>query len=343
MRRHVTRKFERQQSERGANATIGLSSARDVGERVSANGDQVRTSGERGGSERGIRFGVRIDSAIADARTAKSLIEACEDHGLDSFWVVDHPLPVTGYLAYLQHTQVDALTLCAWAAALTERVTIGTGALIAPLRQREVLSNAWRTIQELSGGRARAGLVVGWNRSEYERFGVPFGERGRRCDEIVAALRAGEPSVPVLLGGGKVGGGHDNLGPEAWSATWLARLRGADGWLVRPQCDEAALKEGLALIRDGSGGQDPFDVVHFNYGIVDRGERANAVAASVLGATQVAHHRSEYWLDGPEAIVERIVAMVQAGATEVVLHLLDKSVAEIRRWVGVTEEVKARC
>lgn len=307
------------------------------------NGNPVGKRAGRDSFERGVRFGIRIDSAIADSRAAKSLIEACEESELDSFWVVDHPLPVTGYLAYLQHTQVDALTLCAWAAALTERVTIGTGALIAPLRQREILANAWRTIQELSGGRARAGLVVGWNRSEYERLGVPFRERGRRCDEIVAALRTGEPRVPVLLGGGKVGGGHGNLGPDAWSATWLARLQSADGWLVRPQCDETALKEGLALIRDGSHDQEAFDVVHFNYGIVDRGERASEVAAAVLGATQVVHHRSEYWLDGPDAMVERIVAMVQAGATEIVLHLLDKSVEEIRRWVDIAEEVRGRC
>lgn len=307
------------------------------------NGSQARKATGEEHPDRGTRFGIRIDSAIANARSAKALIEACEEHGLDSFWVVDHPLPVMGYLAFLERAQVDALTLCTWAAALTERVTVGTGALIAPLRQRDMLANAWRTIQDLSGGRARAGLVVGWNRSEYEQLGVPFRERGRRCDEIVAALRTGEPRVPVLLGGGRVGGGHGNLGPDAWSTTWLARVRGADGWLVRPQCDEAALKEGIALIKDGSSGQAPFDVVHFNYGVVQRGERVNALAAAALGAAQVEHHRSEYWLDGPDVMVERIRTMVRAGATEIVLHMLDKSVDELRRWVDVVQEVKASC
>lgn len=341
--RLVTGPFESQHSEGAGRATGGSFSARNLGECVCAEGYQVGTDTNTRPVDRSIRFGIRIDSAIADARKTKSLIEASEEHGLDSFWVVDHPLPVTGYLAYLQQTQVEALTLCAWAAALTERVTIGTGALIAPLRHKEVLSNAWRTLQELSQGRARAGLVVGWNRLEYECLGVPFRERGKRCDAIAAALRAGEPSIPVLLGGGKVGQGHDNLGPEAWSATWLVRLRGADGWLVRPQCDAVALKEGLALIGRRTDGQDPFDVVHFNYGIIDRGERVDAVAGSVLGATNVALHRSEYWLDGPDATVERIVSMVRAGATEIVLHLLDKSVEEVRRWVELTEEVRTRC
>lgn len=309
----------------------------------------MTTNGNIGGhvegehSQRRIRFGIRVDSAVADARVAQPLVGACEEYGLESFWVVDHPLPVTGYLAFLERSQVEALTLCAWAAGRTERVTIGTGALIAPLRRREILANAWRTLQELSCGRARAGLVVGWNRSEYERLGIPFSERGRLCDEIVSDLRRGDPRVPVLLGGGKVGGGHGNLGPDAWSDTWLRRVRNSDGWLVRPQCDDVALREGLALIRDGSGGVETFDVVHFNYGILHRGERARAVAAAALGPAQVDKHRSEYWLDGPEAMVERIVAMVRAGATEIVLHLLEKSVEEVRRWSEVTQEVRARC
>jgi alkanesulfonate monooxygenase SsuD/methylene tetrahydromethanopterin reductase-like flavin-dependent oxidoreductase (luciferase family) len=46
------------------------------------------------------------------------------------------------------------------------------------------------TLQELSGGRFRLGIGVGWHEDEYRFMGVPFKERGRRTDEGIRLMRA---------------------------------------------------------------------------------------------------------------------------------------------------------
>jgi alkanesulfonate monooxygenase SsuD/methylene tetrahydromethanopterin reductase-like flavin-dependent oxidoreductase (luciferase family) len=50
-------------------------------------------------------------------------------------------------------------------------------------------------LQEVSGGRFRLGVGMGWHEDEFRFMGVPFRRRGRRADEalrLVKALWAGE-------------------------------------------------------------------------------------------------------------------------------------------------------
>jgi len=51
-----------------------------------------------------------------------------------------------------------------------------------------VQAKAWATLDWLSGGRAVAAVGVGWLEEEYKILGVPFHERGRLCDEYLAAM-----------------------------------------------------------------------------------------------------------------------------------------------------------
>src|SRR5262245_4626221 len=46
------------------------------------------------------------------------------------------------------------------------------------------------TLQELSGGRFRLGVGMGWHRDEFRFMGVPFARRGRRADEALRLMRA---------------------------------------------------------------------------------------------------------------------------------------------------------
>ena len=51
------------------------------------------------------------------------------------------------------------------------------------------------TIDEVSGGRFTLGLGAGWNRDEYDAFGIPYDRRVARFEEsfaIVRGLLAGE-------------------------------------------------------------------------------------------------------------------------------------------------------
>ena len=51
------------------------------------------------------------------------------------------------------------------------------------------------TVDEISGGRLVVGLGAGWNRTEFDAFGIPFDRRASRFEEsfeIIRRLLAGE-------------------------------------------------------------------------------------------------------------------------------------------------------
>jgi alkanesulfonate monooxygenase SsuD/methylene tetrahydromethanopterin reductase-like flavin-dependent oxidoreductase (luciferase family) len=288
------------------------------------------------------RFGVRVHASLAEAWLVEELARATEANGLDSFWIVDHPCPVGGYLKFLEAQQVDAVLACAWAARATRAITVGTAALVAGLRPVPVVVNELRTLQELAAGRLRAGIAAGWNREEFDVVGVPFSERGRRCDAVLEALREGSPPVPVLVAGGRVPASHGQLGRDEWPGPWLRRARLADGWLVRPQATPELLAEGLAKLGPGRRrGEAGFAVVHVNYAALDPDPAVRrAQACAVLGPAHAGRHGSDYWLGELAETKAQIRAMLDAGATEVVAHLVRRDPSEVERWAQVAEEVR---
>jgi probable F420-dependent oxidoreductase len=103
--------------------------------------------------------------------------------GLDAIWVRDH---------VLWHSPVlDPFVTLGALAARTSRVSLGPGVLLLPLRQAAVVAKAMATLDQFSGGRALLGVGVGGEfPKEFEACGVPIGERGRRADEALGAIRA---------------------------------------------------------------------------------------------------------------------------------------------------------
>ena len=84
---------------------------------------------------------------------------------------------------------MDPVPVLAYAAAVTSRITLGTGIVILPLRNPVILAKELATIDVLSQGRLEVGIGVGYVPGEYEAIGVPFETRGRRADEWIDALR----------------------------------------------------------------------------------------------------------------------------------------------------------
>jgi probable F420-dependent oxidoreductase len=80
---------------------------------------------------------------------------------------------------------LDPLVTLSYFAALTDRVRLGTGVLIAALRRPVVLAKTAATLDALSGGRLDLGIGVGWQREEYEAAGLPFENRGRLLNHTI--------------------------------------------------------------------------------------------------------------------------------------------------------------
>ena len=70
----------------------------------------------------------------------------------------------------------------------TERIRLDSSVNILPLQNAVVQAKAWSTLDWMSGGRAAPLFGVGWLKEEYDILGVPFHERGRICDEYIAAM-----------------------------------------------------------------------------------------------------------------------------------------------------------
>jgi len=129
---------------------------------------------------------VRWPEYLAMARTAEAV-------GFDSIWVGDHYLyrddgrPERG--------PWEAWTTLAALAAVTERVRLGPLVACLNFHEPAVLAKVAATVHEISGGRLALGIGAGWNRTEFDAFGIPFDHRASRFEEafeIVRRLLAGQ-------------------------------------------------------------------------------------------------------------------------------------------------------
>jgi probable F420-dependent oxidoreductase len=115
--------------------------------------------------------------------------ELAEELGYDSVWATEHVL--VGPEAVDPYGRVYApLVTLGWIAGYTERVALGTSIIVLPLHNPIHVAKEAATLQELSGGRLRLGVGMGWHEDEFRFLGVPFRGRGRRGDEEIRLMRA---------------------------------------------------------------------------------------------------------------------------------------------------------
>ncbi len=114
---------------------------------------------------------------------------AAEEVGFDSVWATEHI--IVGPEAVDPYARVyDPLLVLAWVAAMTERIGVGTSIVLVPLHHPIRLAKEVATLQELTGGRVRLGVGVGWHEDEFRFMGYEFRGRGRRADEALRLMRA---------------------------------------------------------------------------------------------------------------------------------------------------------
>jgi alkanesulfonate monooxygenase SsuD/methylene tetrahydromethanopterin reductase-like flavin-dependent oxidoreductase (luciferase family) len=122
-----------------------------------------------------------------------AMARAVEEVGLESIWIGDH-------LLYRgdgreERGPLEAWTLLAALAAVTERVRLGPLVACASFHPPGLLAKMAATVAEVSGGRFVLGLGAGWSEVEYRAFGLPYDRRVSRFSEsfeIVSRLLAGE-------------------------------------------------------------------------------------------------------------------------------------------------------
>jgi len=80
----------------------------------------------------------------------------------------------------------SSIVLLSAIAAVTSRLRLVAGAILAPLRHPLLIANELATLDLVSEGRLVVLPTVSWSRDEYAALGVPFGKRGKLLDEHLA-------------------------------------------------------------------------------------------------------------------------------------------------------------
>ena len=142
-----------------------------------------------------MRVGVQLPEVERVVRWPElvSMARAAEEVGFDSIWLGDHLLYRGDGRS--ERGPWDAWTTLAALAAATERVRLGPLVACLAFHPPGLIARMATAVDEISGGRFVFGIGAGWNRAEFEAFGLPFDRRVARFEEafeIVRRLLAGE-------------------------------------------------------------------------------------------------------------------------------------------------------
>jgi probable F420-dependent oxidoreductase len=252
-----------------------------------------------------MRLGITM-FATDRAMPTHELAVAAEERGFASVYVPEHthiPVarttpPPTGddTLPEEYARTLDPLVALAAAAAVTSRITLGTGVCLLAQREPIVTAKAIASLDRLSGGRFVLGVGYGWNVEEAADHDVPWRRRREVVREKALAMRElwsrdeasydGEfvrfaPSwawpkparrVPILLGGA--------AGPTLFAH--IAEY--GDGWIP---IGGAGVRRALPQLAEAyeKAGRDPLTATVIPFGTVPTHEKLDYYAG--LGIEEV--------------------------------------------------------
>ncbi|SED16408.1 LLM class F420-dependent oxidoreductase [Streptomyces sp. TLI_105] len=215
------------------------------------------------------------DETIGPVRLAREL----EQRGFAGLYLPEHthipvsretPYPAGGELPREYARTLDPLVALGQAAAVTERLGLGTGITLITQHDPIVLAKQIATLDHLSGGRFTLGVGFGWNREEAADHGVDWSTRrelGRDRLDLMRALWAPEPTAYAGESGDSVraseawpkpAGGAPRvlLGGAAGPKLFAQIAAQADGWMP---IGGRGLTESLPVLREAweKAGRDP--------------------------------------------------------------------------------------
>ena len=274
--------------------------------------------------------------ADGDPRELVALAVRAEQLGFSSLFVNDS----------LISPRIEPLTMLAALAPVTERATLGTGALLPFLHRPIQAAQALASVDLLSGGRLAVAVGAGYpgrfGQPFYTLSEVPWERRFSRLDETVALWRE------MWRGAASFHGEilkFDNIppatlpfradGPPIWlggaTPAALARVgRLYDGWLPYPP-DPADYQSGLLDIRKAAAqaGRSPGDITPALFvsvrvdSSIQSGRRAlDDYAKANYGMPVDELEKVQAIVTGtPERVIENLGRYITAGARHVVVRL----------------------
>ncbi|MET8938105.1 LLM class F420-dependent oxidoreductase [Streptomyces rubiginosohelvolus] len=220
------------------------------------------------------------DETVTPVRLAREL----EQRGFGGLYLPEHthipvsrrtPYPMGGELPREYGRTLDPFVALGQAAAVTERLSLGTGITLVAQHDPIDLAKQAATLDHLSGGRFTLGVGYGWNVEEAADHGVEWATRRDRVRDRMALMRAlwaDEPTgytgasgsvqaseahpKPFQRPRGPVNGPRTLIGGGAGPKLFAHIAEYADGWLP---IGGGGLTESLPKLRAAweEAGRDP--------------------------------------------------------------------------------------
>jgi probable F420-dependent oxidoreductase len=238
-----------------------------------------------------MKFGLILPNfgAIAGADAIRESALLAEELGFDSVWTTDHVL-MPASMPEPYGNLVESLVALTVAAAVTQRVQLGTSIIVTPQREPVLLAKQLASIDEISDGRLILGAGAGWLEQEFSYLNANYENRGARFDEGLALARAlwgGEGSFrgqftsidDVLFSPYPVKGRELPVWVGGNSSHAIRRAGTiADGW--HPVgLTPSELAEGSAMLRTLANGRSVTVSLRTNIELLAKGEEAKGYAA----------------------------------------------------------------
>jgi probable F420-dependent oxidoreductase len=266
--------------------------------------------------------GAGIDEVTAVAKAADAL-------GFYHLTCSEHVAIPTEMAAVRGSRYWDPLATFGYLAAVTSRIRLATNVLVLGYHHPLEIAKRYGTLDQICGGRLVLGLGVGSLEEEFDLLGSPFGDRGARADDALAALRSSlsttlpsydgtyyryadvvvdpcalQPAVPLWIGGRtyrslrravELGDGWVPFALRtAEVRSMLDRARETPAWEARSRPLEVVLQNGRPL--------DPIDD--------PEGSRTVLGKLAAAGATGVqlglVHHSLDHYLEQLGALAQLV-------------------------------------
>lgn len=152
-----------------------------------------------------MKFGITVprfvkpggDSTIASEFAG--IVRDADQGGLDSLWVMDHFFQIPP-IGTADEPMLEGYSALAFAAGISERISLGTLVTGVTYRQPGVLVKTVTTLDVLSGGRAWLGIGAGWYEREHLGLGVSFPAVSERFERLEETLQIAQQMWSGVVG-----------------------------------------------------------------------------------------------------------------------------------------------
>ena len=152
-----------------------------------------------------MKFGITVprfvtpggDSTIASEFAG--IVRDADQGGLDSLWVMDHFFQIPP-IGTADEPMLEGYSALAFAAGISERISLGTLVTGVTYRQPGVLVKTVTTLDVLSGGRAWLGIGTGWYEREHLGLGVSFPAVSERFERLEETLQIAQQMWSGVVG-----------------------------------------------------------------------------------------------------------------------------------------------